>query len=69
MIEAIAIVEAGGLSGPEIPAKWPAWGSLAVPSEVAIDDEERGVVIRPAVLHECRTVDAVVDLVGDRLAA
>lgn len=68
-IEAIINVDEATLTGAEVLEDLPDWDSLAILSIISLFDKDFGVVVRPATVYECRTVDAVMDLVGDRLSS
>ncbi len=59
----------GTLTGAEVLEELEGWDSLAVISFIAMVDERLGLVIEGQRLAAARTVDDLLGLIGDRLAA
>jgi acyl carrier protein len=57
----------GTLQGPEILAD-NNWDSLSIVSFIALVDEHFGYTVPPRQLAQCKTVDDLVGLLGDRVA-
>ena len=68
-IEAIVNLDEGTLTGAELLEDLPDWDSLAVLSVIALYDKEFGRVLKPTEVFQCKTMDQVLDLVGDGLDA
>jgi len=57
------------LTGEEVLAELDGWDSMSILGFLALVDERLGVAIQPKLLAECKTVDDLVGLVGDRVTA
>lgn len=69
MIEQITEADEGSLSGSESLRDLDGWDSLAVIQFIARVDENFGITLTPKRLVECKTVDDLAGLLGDRITA
>lgn len=67
-IETLANRDPNSLSGPELLEDLDEWDSLAVLSVISLFDKELKVVVPASKVNEARTIDDVINLVGDRLS-
>jgi acyl carrier protein len=68
MMESTLQLDEGALAGPEALEGFDAWDSLAVMMTLALFDKELGLKVPAARVYECRTVDDLAALAGDRVA-
>ena len=66
-IEAIANVDPGTLNGTEPLEDLDDWDSLAVLSTISLFDEEFGIILPADRIHDCRDINAIITLAGDRV--
>lgn len=69
MIEQIVEADEGTLSGSESLRELDGWDSLAVIQFIARVDENFGITLTPKRLVECKTIDDLAGLLGDRISA
>jgi acyl carrier protein len=69
LVDELVEVEPGTLKGPETLSSVEGWNSMAVIGFIAMVDERFGFTPQAKLLAECKTVDDLVRIVGDRVIA
>ena len=66
-LESIIEADEGTVEGSSVLADLDGWDSLAVMSTLAMFDKQFGVKVPATTIYQCRTVDDLAALAGDRV--
>ena len=67
LLDDLIEIAPGTLKGPESLSDVDGWDSVAVMGFIALVDEQFEITLSPKRLAECKTVDDLVGLIGDRV--
>lgn len=68
-IETLANCDPGTLKGSEPLESLDDWDSLAVLSVISLFDDQLHVIVPAAAVHEAKTIDDLINLVGNKLSS
>jgi acyl carrier protein len=68
LLEEMLELDSGTLKGPETLKEVGKWDSVAVMGFIALVDEHFETSISPKRLSECKTIDDLAGLIGDRIS-
>lgn len=69
LLDDLIEIAPGKLKGPELLSDVGGWDSVAVMGFIALVDEQFEITLSPKRLADCKTVDDLVGLIGDRIEA